>query len=187
MSMEGEGLIIHAMWDRLFKGKKPPVSGISIILLHRPLERYSTERLNSAMERAWRQKYDEQEFFALSIFEGGGAVLKVAGTFISILHYDQWVGSKELGDMEIPEWALHTGHSIVEYKCPGGVPEGEVRQTMYGFMGLLCAELLTPQTVAILFADEHVLVQNAPEISKRLRSGQPLNPLALLRDVKRSA
>jgi hypothetical protein len=167
------------MWDSFFKKKKPAVSGVSILLLQRPLERFSTERLNIAMQRGWRRQYDPQKFYALSIFDGEGATVKFESAFFTILHVDRWLDPQELGDRELPEWAIHSGHSRFEYKCPGGVPEGELRQKMYGFMGLLCAELITSQTVAIYFVEEHVLVQNNEALSKQLRSGEPLSPAAL--------
>jgi hypothetical protein len=171
------------MWDRFFKKNKPKVSGISILLLQRPLERFTTQRLNTAMQRGWRRQYDPQKFYALSILDGEGATVKFEDAFLTILHVDRWLDPQELGDCELPEWAIHSGYSRFEYKCPSGVPEGELRQKMYGSMGLLCAELITSQTVAIYFIEEHVLVQSNEALSKKLRSGEPLSPVALAKEL----
>ena len=171
------------MWDRFITKKKPAVSGICILLLQRPLERFTTERLNTAMQRGWRRQHDPQKFYALSIFDGEGATVKFEDLFFGILHVDRRLDPQELGDRELPEWAIHSAYSRFEYKCPGGVPEGEVRQKIYGFMGLLCAELITSQTVAIYFVEEHVLIQNNEVLSKKLRSGKPLNPVGLAKEV----
>ena len=162
--------------DWLFWKKKPPVSGISIFLLQKRLERYSTERLNEAMQRVWRKEYDPEKFFALSIFDGEGATVKALGAFFGIRHFDRWLNSKELGDLELPAWAVHAGYSSLEYACPGGIPQGELRHKVYALMGLLCAELLSSETVGILFPEERVLVPNTSEFQKRVRSGLPLDP-----------
>jgi hypothetical protein len=110
----------RCMLDWLFRKKKPPVSGISILLLQKRLERYSTERVNEAMQRAWRKEYDPETFFALSIFDGEGATVKALGAFFGILHFDRWLTSKELGDLQLPAWAVHAGYSSLEYACHGG-------------------------------------------------------------------
>jgi hypothetical protein len=162
------------MLDRFFAKKKPPVSGISILLLQRHLERFSTDRLNLSMQRAWRQQYDAQKFFALSIFDGDGAVLKVRDVFYGIRHFERRLGPAELGDMELPRWANHAGYSSIECACPGGVPIGEPRSVMYVFLGLLCAELITAETVGIFFSEEHLLFANDADLCKRLRSRVPL-------------
>jgi len=171
------------MWGTLFKKKTPKVSGIGIVFLQRPMDHFSTERLNEAMQKGWRKKYDEQKFYAVSIFDDEGAVIKFKNLYFTILHVDRWLDSKELGDHALPVWAIHGGHSRLEYKCPGGIPPGEVRWKMYGFMGLLCAKLLTPQTVGLFFTEERVLVQITPDLCNQLRSGRPLNPVTLLNEL----
>jgi hypothetical protein len=62
---------------QFFRKKSPPEpTGISILLLQKRLERFSTERLNAAMQRGWHRDHDPQTFFALSIFDGDGALVK---------------------------------------------------------------------------------------------------------------
>src|SRR5580658_9226212 len=106
------------------------------------------------MQSGWRRTYDDQKFFACSIFDGDGAVLKVGTFYVTMQHFDRRLESKELGDLELPKWAVHSAYSSVEYKCPEGVPEGEMRDKMYGFLVLLCAELLTENISCIFFLDQ---------------------------------
>jgi hypothetical protein len=162
------------MLHRLLK-KKPIVSGISILLLQREIDRFSTDTLNAAMQRAWRKPYDPHTFYATSL-DGEGAVIKAVGAYFSLLHFDHRLTSSDLGGTELPQWALHNAHTRVEYGCPGGVPESELRHRMYGFLGLLCAELVSDKTRGLFFSEERILLRNTPALLKLLRSGQDVNP-----------
>ena len=166
------------MLDRFFK-RKPAVSGVSILLLQREIDRFSDERLNAAMQRGWRRPYDPKTFYAVSL-NGEGAVFKAVGAYFTMQHFEHRITSKQLGDQELPIWAIHNAHSVLEYKCPGGVPEGTMRDRMYAFLGLLCAELVSPKTTAVLFSEEHVLLRNTPSLVKLLRSGGDINPTNLM-------
>jgi hypothetical protein len=166
----------------MFK-RKPRVSGISILLLQQQIDRFSTEQLNAAMQRAWRKPHDPQNFYSVSL-DGEGAVLKAVGVFFTMLHFEQRITSKALGSQALPPWAIHHAYSTLEYKCPGGIPEGNVRDRMYGFLGLLCAELVSAKTCALFFSEEHVLLRNTPPLVKLLRSGQDVNPNALVGDPR---
>jgi hypothetical protein len=174
------------MLGRLFSKKKLPVAGISILLLQQRLERFSTERLNAAMQRAWRQEYNPQTFFALSIFDGDGATIKVGKAYFTMMHFDHRLTSRELGELTLPDWAAHNAYSSLEYGCPGGVPIGDIRQHLYGFLALLCADLISDRTMGLFFTEEHVLLPTSPEICTMLRSGQNLDPVALAKKVLKS-
>jgi hypothetical protein len=113
--------------------RKPPVAGISIALLQKCLERYSDERLNAAMAVAFGRPYDDKTFFAMNIFDGDGAVFKVDGFFIGLEHFDRRADGACFGDIELPEWAKHKAHSIIHYRCPGGLPEVELREKFTAF------------------------------------------------------
>jgi hypothetical protein len=160
---------------RLFTRTKTEPSGVGILLLQKRLNRFSTEQLNSAMQRGWRRNHDTNTFFASSIFDGDGAVLKVGTFYVTMQHFNRRLEAKELGDLELPNWAVHSAYSSVEYKCP----EGEMRDKMYGFLALLCAELLNDNSSGIFFLEERVAIPNDSRLRDRLRSGQPLNPHAL--------
>ena len=158
----------------LFAKKKAVVSGVSILVLQKRLQRYSSHDLNEAMQRAWRRDYHPQTFFATSIFDGDGALLKVNDLFVFMRHFDRRLERKEVAESAIPEWANHTSYTSVEYKCPGGVPEGEVREKMYGFLGLLCGQLCSEGTTAIFFIEERIFIRNTDALRERLSSGVAL-------------
>jgi len=167
------------MLERPFKKKTPVPTGVSILLLQKHLTRFTDEQLNNAMQSGWRRTYDKQRFFARSIFDGDGAVLKVGTFYVTMRHFDRRLERKELGEMELPNWAVHSAYSSVEYKCPAGVPEGDERDKMYSFLALLCAELLAANSSGIFFLEERVAIPNNARLRDRLRSGRPLNPHTL--------
>jgi hypothetical protein len=162
------------VFERLFKKKNPPASGVSIVLLQKQLERFSTDRLNTAMQLGWRREHDKQRFFAVSIFDGEAALLKLGSAYFTLRHFDRQLNSNELGKVQLPGWAVHGAHSSVGYRCPGGVPRGELRDGMYRLLGLLCAELITPQTAGLFFPEERCLFENTSDLCERLRSGNSL-------------
>jgi hypothetical protein len=160
---------------------KPPasnVSGVTILLLQKRLERLSTEQLTLAMKRGWRREHYPVTFFATSL-DGEGAVIKFNAMFITMEHCDRRIDGRQLGDQSLPAWADHAAHSSVTYACPGGVPVGETRDTFYGFLCLFCAELLSENVSALLFTEEHVLLRNSPKLKRELQSGKKVNPLLL--------
>ena len=66
------------------------------------------------MQRGWRRAYDSQAFFASSIFDGDGAVLKVGTFYVTMRHFERRLEAEELGDLELPNWAVHSGYSSIE-------------------------------------------------------------------------
>ena len=162
--------------------RKPEASGVSIAILQKRLERYSDDRLNAAMSRALSRKYDDRSFFALSIFDGDGAVIKIDRLIIGVQHFDRRIDGACLGANELPAWAEHSAHSVIEFKCPGGLPEVDQRETVYGLLGLLCSELIDTNVTGLVFVDEQVIVPNRSSTLKGLRSYRPLNPKTLLLD-----
>ena len=160
---------------------KPPasnVSGVTILLLQKRLERFSTEQLMLAMKRGWRREHDPVTFFATSL-DGEGAVIKFNAMFITRQHCDRRIDGRQLGNQSLPAWADHAAHSSLTYACPEGIPVGETRDTFYGFLGLFCAELLSENVSALLFTEEQVLLRNSPMLKGKLQSGNKVNPLLL--------
>ena len=168
---------------RFFGSGAPAASGITIILLQRRMESFSTERLQAAMESGWRRKHDPVSFFATNLNDEG-AVVKLGKMFITMLFSDRRVGTDELGAKELPRWAEHSAHASLSYKCPGGIPAGKEPDKLYALLGLLAAELLDSNSSGLLFVDEQILVPNSPARATNLRSGYPLNPAALIEQVK---
>lgn len=168
---------------RFFEKRPPAATGITIILLQRRIEAFSTERLQAAMERGWRRKHHPVSFFATNL-DDEGAVLKLGKMFITMLFSDRRVGADELGTKELPHWAEHSAHASLSYKCPGGIAAGKERDKLYALLGLLAAELLDGNVSGLLFVDEQILVPNTPELATSLRSGYPQNPVDLENKLK---
>ena len=156
---------------------KTNISGVSILLLQKRFERFSTERLLLAMRRGWRQEYDPVQFFATDL-EGEGAVLKVKSMFVTMQHFDRRADSQIFGNQVLPPWGEHSAYSSVAYFCPDGVAPGEQRNHFYGFLGLFCAEILSDNISALLFVDDQVLVRNNSSLQDSLRSGRNFDPVS---------
>ena len=71
--------------------EKPEVSGITIFLLQRTLERFTSERLCLAMQRGWRKPYDEVNFYGMSTFDGDGGLLKMDAMFFTMQNFNRRV------------------------------------------------------------------------------------------------
>jgi hypothetical protein len=148
------------------------------------VERFTTEKLSLAMKSAWRRDHDPVTFFATALGDGEGAVVKFNGMFITVQHFDHRLEASLLGDQELPRWAVHHAYSSITYACPGGIPVGEIRDQFYGFLGLLCAELIDENTPGLFFTEEQVLIRSQPSIVQELRSGNSVNPARLAATYK---
>ncbi len=162
----------------LSRMKKPKVTGIRICLLQQKPNRLSSEQLNTAMKRAWRGEYDPQRFVVVSVGEDC-SLLKIDDFHLTIRHVDRSLPGTELGGEEVPGWAVHSSHTSIAYKYPAGIPKGEMRDAFYGLLGLLVAELVTPDTTGFFFGEEKMFLPNNQEVLEKFRSGKPLNPSAL--------
>ncbi len=170
------------MWKLFSRNATPPepaqseVNGVSVVLLQKRFEGFTTDRLTQAMKNGWRRDPDPITFFATSLDNDEGAVLKLGAMFITMQFFDHWLDASALGEQELPQWALHQAHSSITYACPGGIPVGEVRDQIYGLLGLLCAELIDGNIAGLLFTKEQVLLRNQPSLVQELRSGNNINP-----------
>jgi hypothetical protein len=131
------------------------------------------------MKHGWRREHDPVTFFATSLDDGEGAVIKLNGMFITMQHFDHRMDTSVLLDQTLPIWAAHGGYSSITDACLGGIPVGETRDQFYGFLGLLCAELLSENVLGLLFTEEQVLVRNSTSLVQELRSGNSVNPARL--------
>jgi len=80
---------------RFFEKRPPAATGITIILLQRRIEAFSTGRLQVTMERGWRRKHDPVSFFATNL-NNEAAVLKLGKMFVTALSSDRRVGIEDL-------------------------------------------------------------------------------------------
>jgi hypothetical protein len=158
---------------------KSEVSGVSIIFLQKRFEVFTTEKLTQAMKNGWRRDPDPVTFFATSLGNGEGAIIKLGEMFITMQFFDRRLDASALGDQELPQWALHQAHSSITYACPGGIPAGEIRDKFYGLLGLLCAEMIDGNVPGLFFTEEQVLLRNQPALVQELRSGNNIDPTRL--------
>jgi hypothetical protein len=173
------------MWKFLSRKPGPPksaegeVSGVSIIFLQKRFESFTTGQLTQAMKNGWRRDPDPVTFFATSVGDGEGAVIKLGGMFITMQFFDHRLDASALGSQELPQWAFHQAYSAITYACPGGIPVGEVRDQFYGLLGLLCAELIDENVLGLFFTEEQVMLRNQPSLVQELRSGNNISPTRL--------
>jgi hypothetical protein len=166
------------MWNplKLLKAKPKELSGITILILQRRVERFTDEQLMLAMQRAWGRKRDETNFYGMSTFDGEGGLLKMDAMFFPMQHFTHRIDTSVLGERELPLWADHGAYTSFGYKCPGGLPAGKVRDTMGWLLGRFCAELLGANTVGLVFVEAKLLVPFTPASVKTLRSKAVQNP-----------
>jgi hypothetical protein len=155
------------------------VSGVSIVFLQKRYESFTTVQLSQAMKRGWKREHDPGKFFATSVGDGEGAVLKLNQMFITMRFFNRRLDTSELGEQELPQWAAHRAYCSVTYACRGGVPVGEIRHQFYSLLGLLSAELIDENVVGLLFTEERVLIRNQSALVQELRSGVSINPTRL--------
>ena len=166
------------MWD-FFKKTEPAPSGVAVIMLERKFQRLSVEELNTAMQRAWHQRYDAKQFCASAGGAQKGAVLKAFGQTFKVTQMQKPVDLKPYGkDVELPPWAFHRYCTTVEYECPR-LPEAEERRKTYCMLGLLCIEMIHAETVGFFFVAERVFARNSIALQDKMGSGQPLDPYEL--------
>lgn len=144
------------------------------MLLQRRLERFTTERLNNAMREGWKRPIADGTFFATNL-DGDGAVLKFNATFYTIQHADRHLGQEELGELSLPGWVKHSGFSSLRAALPGGIPD-DLLPTMYGFLGLIVAQLMSNDTVGLFFKEAGTFVPNTEALRTRLQSAEHFTP-----------
>ncbi|WP_433974113.1 hypothetical protein [Tunturiibacter lichenicola] len=160
----------------LFRKPDPEVSGISVLFLQKKLERFSDEQLSLAMQRGWGKKYDSTNFYGMSTFDGEGGLLKYNAMFFPFQHFERRVDAGEFGESEIPVWAEHNAYTSFGYRCPGGIPAGEVRDKMYWLIGRFCSELLGDNTQALLFVEDQIVLRYDSCLINEFRSVKKWNP-----------
>lgn len=96
-------------------------------------------------------------------------MIKIDRLVVGVQHFDRRIDGRHLGEMELPIWAAHNAHSTIEYRCPGGLPDTDSRQHVYGLVGLLYAELTDSNVTGLVFVDERVTVPNSPSTLRWLR------------------
>jgi len=163
---------------------KEPVGGITLYFLQEKLQRFTDQELSLAMQRGWRRKYDETNFYGLSTFDGEGGLLKMDAMIFTMQHFDRRVDLSKFRKIELPVWASHSAYTSFGYGCPGGIPPGEFRDKFTGFLGLFCSALLSENTKALFFVEDAVLLRYTNELKEKLRSGKNFNPAEYADDME---
>ncbi|SNT21805.1 hypothetical protein SAMN05421770_105222 [Granulicella rosea] len=137
----------------------PPRPGLTLCLLQRRLERYTTERLNAAMQAAWGRAYDRTTFFGMNLDDENG-LIKFNELYIPIYYHEHRLGAEELGASSLPGWADHSAFSRIDF-VPGGegLPTSEARHAFCGFIGLLAVELANELTTAFFYKEDGVFLR----------------------------
>ena len=131
---------------------------LNVCLLQRRLERYSTARLNAAMQSAWQRAHEPGRFFAMNIDDEHG-LIKFESMFIPIYFHDRSLGDEELDGIELPEWALHTAFCRISFSPGGeGLPTKQSRHQFTGFVALLALELANENTGAFFFVEDQAFI-----------------------------
>jgi len=165
------------MFKSLFPKKASPSNAVSVLLLQRKLSKFSTDELNHAMQRAWRQKHDPTHFCADAGQEQDGPLLKAFGEVFKVLYSTKPLDVDGLR-VELPPWGHHTSFAMVQYDCPR-LPEEVERKQLYCLLGLLCRELITSETVGLYFSQERLFARNTMKLQFLLASGRPFDPVEL--------
>lgn len=153
-------------------------NAVSLCLMQRRLERFSDARLDRAMQKAWNKEYDPKEFFSVALPTTADAIIHAFGTEIAIHHCDYPVDWLRLGEEPLPFWAQHSSHTVLDYRWDED-PDYPTRFRLYRGLGMLAAELSSPDTAAFYFPHEDVLLPNSDRVAKALRGRGPLNPMDL--------
>ena len=176
------------MWKPLHhffkRSSKEAVSGITIFILQKKLQRFTNEELSHAMQRAWGRTYDATRFYGMSTFDGEGGLLKMNDMFFTMQHFDRKVDGSVLNGRELPLWAEHAAYTSFGYSCRGGIPPGKVRDQLGWLIGRLCAELLGQNTAALLFKEANILVPFTPAFDQKLRAEPGHNPERLFAQIE---
>jgi hypothetical protein len=158
--------------------KRHPPGNARLILLQRQSERFTTARLDEAMQQAWNKEYDPKQFFSVAIPNDDGAVLNAFGAEIAIRYFDYALDWKQLGHAALPFWAAHTAHTTLDYRC-GKAPDDATRRRMYRGLGMLASELASEHTAGFCFPFEQVVLPHSVEVVGAFRARGPLDPYEL--------
>jgi len=133
----------------------PP--SLNVCILQRKLERFSSDRLNSAIQAAWHRPYDASSFFGISLDDEHG-LIKAMGMFIPVYYRDRRLDDRELHGMTIPEWADHTAFCQISFVTQGGLTTTADRHKFTGVVALLCLELSSDATTTFFFIEDGTFI-----------------------------
>ena len=163
------------------KTKDKPLSrsGLNICILQGKLERYSSDRLNAAMQAAWHRPYEPAKFFGTNLDNEHGLV-KFNDFYIPVYFHDRALNNEELNGLSIPSWVDHTSFSKISF-APGGegLPTAEDRHQFTGLIALLALELANDTTTAFFFVEDQAFIKRDSLTRQVILQAKSFDPNAL--------
>ncbi len=143
----------------ILKTKPEPTlkSGLNVCLLQGKLERYTTDRLNTAMQAAWSRPHEPSTFFGMSLDDEHGLV-KFNDFYIPVYFHDRRLDNGELRGLPLPSWASHNAFCKISFSPGDGLPTTEDRHQFTAFISLLCLELSNPDTTSFFYLEDEVFI-----------------------------
>jgi hypothetical protein len=161
------------------EGAQPKgLPGLNICILQTRLERYSADRLNTAMQAAWNRPYDESNFFGINLDDEHG-LIKAIGMFIPVYYHDRRLDNRELDNAAIPTWATHTSFCQVSFVTGDGLKTTEDRRKFVGFISLLCIELANEATTSFFFIEDAAFVAKDRLTKQAIFEQKPFDPRSI--------
>ena len=131
--------------------------GLNVCILQHKLERYSSDRLNSAIQAAWYRPYDSSSFFGMSLDDEHG-LIKAMGMFIPVYYRDRRLDDSDLKGLAIPTWADHSAFCQISFVTGDGLTTLEDRHKFTGVVALLCLELSNDATTSFFFEEDAAFI-----------------------------
>ena len=157
-------------------GEKSPKPGLNICILQTKLERYSTDRLNAAIQAAWHRPYDESGFFGTNL-NGDHGLIKAMGMFIPVYYEDRRLDNRELKGLTIPTWINHTSFCRVSWVTGGeGLTTIDARHKFTGVVSLLCLELANNDTTSFFYIEDKAFVARDRLTKQVIFEHDPFDP-----------
>jgi hypothetical protein len=139
------------------KEEEPALPGLNVCILQRKLERYSSDRINAAMQAAWHRPYDSSSFFGMSLDDEHG-LIKAMGMFIPVYYRDRRLDDSDLKGLAIPTWADHAAFCQISFVTGDGLTTLEERHKFTGVVALLCLELSNDATTTFFFTEDAAFI-----------------------------
>jgi hypothetical protein len=131
--------------------------GLNVCILQRKLERFSSNRLNSAIQAAWHHPHNASSFFGMNLDDEHG-LIKAMGMFIPVYYWDRRLDDSDLNGLTIPTWADHTAFCKISFVTGDGLTTTEDRHKFTGVLALLCLELSNDATTSFFFMEDAAFI-----------------------------
>jgi hypothetical protein len=161
----------------IFRGKKElaALPGLNVCILQRKLERFSSDRLNAAIQAAWHRPYNADSFFGMNLDDEHG-LIKAMGMFIPVYYEDRRLDDRDVNGLTIPTWADHTAFCKISFVTGDGLRTSEDRHKFAGAVALLCLELSNEATTSFFFMEDLAFVARDRLTKQTIFECEPFDP-----------